>query len=266
MVGNDVLELRQRLHALGYAPGDLKNATYDRDLETVVRRWQQDVGLAADGIVGQLSWGALARDVAVPVTAPVGAPPEGEISIVIDTERLTLTIYADGHPFKTYPVAVGRPKSATLTPVGEWRVIQKDRNWGGGFGTRWIGLNVPWGIYGIHGTDKPYSIGTRASAGCIRMFNRDVEELYPWVPLGASVRIIGVKPDIQFNRVLRAGHSGPDVVEVQLRLNGVGFVHGDADGRFGPATEGAVRKLQRTYGLPEDGQVWADVYYVLGLR
>ena len=47
-------------------------------------------------------------------------------------------------------------------------------NWGGGFGTRWLGLNVPWGIYGIHGTNQPWSIGTQASAGCIRMFNRHV--------------------------------------------------------------------------------------------
>lgn len=266
LVGNDVLELRNRLRILGYRAGDVADDRYDADLAVTVRQLQRDKGLSVDGIVGRQTWDALAADVHVPATAPVTTAPTGDISIVIDTNHLTLTIYSDGQPFKTYPVAVGRPRTLTLTPVGEWRVINKGLNWGGGFGTRWIGINVPWGIYGIHGTDKPYSIGTRASAGCIRMFNRDVEELYPWVPLGTPVRIVGVKPPVDFGRVLKVGATGPDVVEVQLRLNEAGFVHGDADGRFGPATKVAVERMQRTYGLSVDGEVWTDMYYILGLK
>lgn len=266
VTGNDVLELRSRLRNLGYESGDPKDDRYDAGLAAVVARWQQDAGLIPDGVVGPLSWAALADGVAEPVVAPASSKPEGEVSIVIDVDRLTLTVYSDGQPFKTYPVAVGRAHWLTLTPVGEWRVIHKGLNWGGGFGTRWIGLNVPWGIYGIHGTNKPYSIGTRASAGCVRMFNRDVEELYPWVPIGTSVRIVGSRPAVVFDRELKQGATGPDVVELQLRLNEAGFVHGDADGRFGPATESALRALQRTYGLPEDGVAWSDVYYVLGLK
>lgn len=42
-------------------------------------------------------------------------------------------------------------------------------------GTRWIGIG---GSYGIHGTRDPDSIGKAESRGCIRMRNRDVEELY----------------------------------------------------------------------------------------
>src|SRR5690606_40374276 len=49
-------------------------------------------------------------------------------------------------------------------------------------------------------------------------------------------------------------------------LNALGLDAGDADGRYGPRTEAAVRKLQRLFGLPEDGRAWADVYYVLGLK
>lgn len=266
LAGNDVLELRSRLRALGYDTGRPDDDRYDPELAEVVRQFQADKGLISDGIVGPLTWQALAEDVSLPLTAPVKQAPQGEISIVIDTNTLTLTVLSDGRPFKMYPVAVGRPKTSTLTPVGEWRVIQKDRNWGGGFGTRWIGLNVPWGIYGIHGTDKPYSIGTRASAGCIRMFNHDVEELFEWISLGTSVRIVGVRQQVNFDRTLRLGSSGPDVVEVQLRLNELGFVHGDADGRFGPATEAAVKRLQGEYGLPIDGAVWTDMYYILGLK
>lgn len=266
MSGADVLELRNRLKNLGYFTDNVFDDRYDAPLAEAVQSLQRDYGLHPDGVVGDLTWDALADGVFVPATATVETGPTGDISIVIDTNRLTLTIYSDGEPFKTYPVAVGRPRALTLTPVGEWRVIHKALNWGGGFGTRWIGINVPWGIYGIHGTNKPYSIGTRASAGCVRMFNRDVEELYPWVPHGAPVRIVGVKPPVEFGRPLKVGLSGPDVVEVQLRLNEAGFVHGDADGRFGPATESAVRQMQRTYGLPVDGEVWTDMYYILGLK
>ena len=98
----------------------------------------------------------------------------------------------DDQVFKVYPCAVG--KSSTKSPVGEWRIIQKGTNWGGGFGTRWLGLNVPWGIYGIHGTNNPRSIGTAASAGCVRMQNRDVEEIYPWISVGTGFLLSGPFP------------------------------------------------------------------------
>jgi len=176
----------------------------------------------------------------------------------------TLTLYSAGQPYKSYPVAVGT--SRTPSPVGEWLIVHKDSGWGDGFGTRWLGLNVPWGIYGIHGTNKPWSIGTQASQGCIRMFNRDVEELYRWVPLRTPVRIVGPTPDLAFNRTLQPGATGADVVQVQLRLKELGFDLGYADGRYGPQTEAAVRELQRFYGLPEDGRVYEDIYYVLGLK
>jgi L,D-transpeptidase ErfK/SrfK len=38
--------------------------------------------------------------------------------------------------------------------------------------------------YGIHGTNQPWVIGTMASHGCIRMYNWDILELWPHVPLG----------------------------------------------------------------------------------
>ncbi|MBO8141904.1 MAG: peptidoglycan-binding protein [Firmicutes bacterium] len=266
MTGNAVWELKVRLRQLGFDPGDPDNERYDRLTAAAVRQFQESRGLVPDGVVGPRTWDALAEDSVVATSSARSPRPEGEISLLIDSEKLTLTVLVDGQPYKTYPVAVGRPKESTLTPVGEWRIIHKAVNWGGGFGTRWLGLNVPWGIYGIHGTNKPYSIGTRASAGCIRMFNRDVEELYEWVSVGTRVKIVGVKPSVSFGRRLRQGVSGKDVVEVQLRLNEMGFSAGDADGRFGPNTRAAVERLQRTFGLPVDGEVWTDVYYILGLQ
>ncbi len=43
--------------------------------------------------------------------------------------------------------------------------------------------------YRIHGTDAPWTIGTAASSGCIRMFNKDVLDLYPRTRVGAKVTV-----------------------------------------------------------------------------
>lgn len=262
--GSDVAELQERLNELGFGPLTVDGVYGPRTIEAV-RSFQRARGLLADGVVGPATWEALGPS-ALPAAQGPTERPEGEMMIVVDTNALTLTLYVDGKPYKTYPVAVGRPRETTLSPVGEWRIVQKARNWGGGFGTRWMGLNVPWGIYGIHGTNKPWSIGTRASAGCIRMFNHDVEELYSWVPVGTRVRIVGVEPDVEFDRTLRAGATGPDVVLVQFALQERGFDAQGADGRYGPNTAAAVAELQRLYGLPATGEVYDDVYYVLGLK
>ncbi|WP_187829451.1 L,D-transpeptidase [Labrys sp. KNU-23] len=42
-------------------------------------------------------------------------------------------------------------------------------------------------LYRIHGTSEPWTIGTPASSGCIRMFNEDVIDLYARVDLNAKV-------------------------------------------------------------------------------
>jgi hypothetical protein len=44
--------------------------------------------------------------------------------------------------------------------------------------------------YGIHGTNRPKSIGTAASHGCIRMRNQDVEDLFERVEVGDPVDLL----------------------------------------------------------------------------
>jgi lipoprotein-anchoring transpeptidase ErfK/SrfK len=44
-------------------------------------------------------------------------------------------------------------------------------------------------MYRIHGTDAPWTIGTAVSKGCIRLYNRDVLDLYPRVHVGAKVTV-----------------------------------------------------------------------------
>jgi hypothetical protein len=69
--------------------------------------------------------------------------PAGKVSILIKVQSRELELHNDGELYKKYRIAVG--KSKTPTPIGEWNVVWKDYDWGTGFGTRWMGLNVPWG-------------------------------------------------------------------------------------------------------------------------
>lgn len=113
-----------------------------------------------------------------------------------------LTVYVNGRANYRFSVATGR--SNDLTPEGEFHIVTKIvKPWymrkqipGGHprnpLGTRWLGINVPGTggyTYGIHGTNRPYSIGSHASSGCVRMHNRDIEWLYRHIPLGTKVII-----------------------------------------------------------------------------
>jgi lipoprotein-anchoring transpeptidase ErfK/SrfK len=47
-------------------------------------------------------------------------------------------------------------------------------------------------LYRIHGTNEPWTIGMDVSAGCIRLRNEDVIDLYNRVPVGAKVVVLPV--------------------------------------------------------------------------
>src|SRR5262245_36702895 len=51
------------------------------------------------------------------------------------------------------------------------------------------GLYLGSSMYRIHGTDAPWTIGTAVSKGCIRLYNQDVLDLYPRVPVGTRVTV-----------------------------------------------------------------------------
>jgi lipoprotein-anchoring transpeptidase ErfK/SrfK len=51
-------------------------------------------------------------------------------------------------------------------------------------------MTLSGGQYAIHGTNAPNSIGGFVSHGCIRMFNRDILDLYGRVRLGTPVVVM----------------------------------------------------------------------------
>ena len=124
--------------------------------------------------------------------------------IVISIPHRKLALIEDGQVVKVYRTAVGAAKSPS--PVGDFAIVTRIPNptyytpgkvTGPGqsnpLGTRWMGLTIKG--YGIHGTNVPGSIGKAASHGCIRMRNRDVEELFDLVSVGDKVELHGQLDD-----------------------------------------------------------------------
>lgn len=202
----------------------------------------------------------------VQAAEPLPEPfPVHKASIWVDPQQNKLSLVIDGTIVKQYPVALG--KTSTPTPVGEWKVVNKFENWGSGFGTRWIGLDVPWGVYGIHGTNRPNSIGLDASHGCVRMYNRHVEQLFRLVELGTPVYIVGHALGELYNepRDLAVGDAGADVMLIQSRLRSGGYYNGECNGKFTSSTRQALEQYERVQGLPIDGVINQHDYISFGL-
>lgn len=108
----------------------------------------------------------------------------------------------------SYPIAVPREQSrwSGVTNVSEKRVnpswtptptmLQENPRlprWvPGGHPMNPLGVRALYlgsSTYRIHGTDAPWTIGTAVSKGCIRMYNEDVLDLYPRVPVGTKVTV-----------------------------------------------------------------------------
>ncbi|MDK2820629.1 MAG: hypothetical protein PWP31_594 [Clostridia bacterium] len=238
----EIRGIQLRLAQLGFYFGPI-NETYDKATYQAVLNFQRSRQINPTGQLGTDTWLELTRTSVKETSYDKGVepPPGSNLKVVIDTEKLVLSIMVDGKCFRQYPIAIG--KFSSPSPVGEWKIINKAYESGGALGTRWMGLNVPWGNYGIHGTNRPWSIGWAASGGCFRMFNEDVETIYPWLPVGTPVVVKG--PYTIPNNTLKPGRGSPEVVALQAKLREKGFyLFGPTDGDYGLMTELAVKNFQ----------------------
>ena len=185
--------------------------------------------------------------------------------IWIDIHQKSLTLYEGTEVLRRYVVATGTAQ--TPSPIGVYRITNRFSGELGGFGTRFLGLNVKWGQFGIHGTNKPGSIGSNASHGCIRMHVKDSEELYGMVPNGVKVVLEGGPYGMldQGLRTLRPGDRGSHVYAVQARLLQLGYGYEWPDGVYGQATQQAVLRARHALGLEEKDLVDAAFYRAIGL-
>jgi len=122
-----------------------------------------------------------------------------KFSIAVDKSQNLLFLKSDGKIIKTYVVSTGKDNS---TPVGSFKIINKLANptWfktgavippdspENILGSRWMGFDRQG--YGIHGTTDPDNLGKQITLGCVRMANKDVEELFDIVAVGTEVEIV----------------------------------------------------------------------------
>lgn len=135
---------------------------------------------------------------------PLGENPLiGDPYIIINKQTNQLAFIRDGIIQEIYTVSTGR--TPDLTPEGEHNIIVKAINpyyrrgniFGGNpdnpLGTRWLGFDANGTngrIYGIHGTNNEWTIGKYVTNGCIRMKNKEVENLFEKIPIGTKVLIV----------------------------------------------------------------------------
>jgi len=178
---------------------------------------------------------------------PRAAAP-GTLVVNLSEMRLYLFPLSPGAPM-TFPVGVG--SEGWRTPLGTFTVVQKQTN------PRWYptpsirrenpdlpamvppGPDNPLGTHAlrlskgailIHGTDKPFGVGRKASHGCLRLYPEDIPHLYERVAVGTRVTIVR------------------EPVKVGLRESRVYVeVHGDDDARVDPLAE--ARRLLARRGL-----------------
>ena len=195
MAGPDVYWVKALLAELGFLNPAAVSWEFDTQTEAAVLRFQRMHKLPVDGIIGPSTFRALwtTGGYSVLYGEKLGAEASADhypaALLHIDGGRCLLHHYTDGHLQESYPIALGSPH--TPTPNGLWHVISREVSPGGFFGSRWLGLSVPFGSYGIHGTDNPESVGKRTTHGCIYMLNSHIEELFDHVQLNTPILITG---------------------------------------------------------------------------
>ena len=136
--------------------------------------------------------------------------PKGTWSILVDKSMFKMWVMYEGCPFKGYTITIGAP--AKETPVAKFVMGGKNPNpawWPppdvkiqgkapvpygdpqNPLGKWWISLehDIHHGI-GIHGTNDPGSIGSKASNGCVRMLNEEVVEVAALAYKGMIVTVV----------------------------------------------------------------------------
>lgn len=194
-------------------------------------------------------------EVAVP-TAWI-PPRSGNRGVVINIPEMRLYLFPEKtNPGEevvvhTWPIGIGTEE--TPSPVGPFRITSKDENptWNvpdsiyrtmdppkrrvvGPGPDNPLGayrMRLSKGLYAIHGTDSPWSIGRLTTHGCIRLYPEDIDELFQMVRIGTTGEMV--------YQPIKLGESGDDIyIEV----------HDDIYGRVGKLERAAV-DLARKAGV-----------------
>ncbi len=174
-------------------------------LESIARKFK-----ALNGVKGALMYVNNYKENAILRAGRKVRLPKGTWSIVVDKSLFKMWVCYEGCPFKSYTITIGAP--AKETPVAKFVVGGKNPKpawWPPAdvkvtgkvpvpygdplnpLGDWWISLehDLHHGI-GIHGTNDPGSIGSKASNGCVRMLNAEVCEVAALAFKGMVVTVV----------------------------------------------------------------------------
>ncbi|WP_404332336.1 peptidoglycan-binding protein [Mesobacillus maritimus] len=231
----------------------------------------------------------------------VPAQAAGSDFIIINKSNNQLAYYSNNKLVKTFKVGTGRQPS--YTPEGKFKIVNKIKNrpyYSGNIpggdprnplGNRWLGINArgTWGTtYAIHGNNNPSTIGGYVSAGCVRMYDDEVEWLYNQVKVNTPVIITSSSKSFHSiaaangykvsggdavpvtttptSTVLKKGMKGAEVRKLQQDLTNKGYSTKGIDGIFGSNTEAAVKKFQKANNIKADGVVGESTKKALGMK
>jgi L,D-transpeptidase ErfK/SrfK len=140
-------------------------------------------------------------------------PTELQDGLVINLPELHLYYFQNGAYQRRYALAVGKP--SWPTPTGTYKIHEKRKNptWNvppsiqeemeeRGWEVltkvppgpknplgKYFMATTAWGV-GIHATNRPWSVGSSVSHGCIRMLPHEIEQLFPQIEVGTPLKII----------------------------------------------------------------------------
>ncbi len=124
---------------------------------------------------------------------------EHDWAIVVSKATFTMTVYKAGQVVQTEKVAIGQDRFPTPTGMFFIRELARPANAKGAYGPYAFGLSAYSNVLtkfgrgdgqvGIHGTNQPGALGTKASHGCIRVANVGITKLAKSLPQGVPVDI-----------------------------------------------------------------------------
>ncbi len=149
------------------------------------------------------------KEIRIPTQSLV--PDGAHNGILINLAEMRLYYFKSGPTAPPEVMAIGVGREGLDTPRGQTKIMRKV------VGPTWhptprmleedptLPLSVPagednplgthamyldWPAYLIHGTNKSWGIGRRTSSGCIRLYPKQIKELFGMVPIGTPVSVV----------------------------------------------------------------------------
>lgn len=156
-----------------------------------VMAFEEQNGLATDGIAGPEVWTALLQA----ASTGTADPQPYDYVFVSKTLPESVTVYKDGVPVYTTPANTGVPAAAT--PDGTWPVYLRYQvttmSGTNPDGSHYVDPGIPWVSYfyegdALHGFIRP-GYGYPQSDGCVEMPPANAAVVWPLTPIGTLVTV-----------------------------------------------------------------------------